>query len=400
MVMGFKGSYKAKCDSLGRSFERFSARFPRLYISFLCLFAFIGYGFVFLFPGLTIFSFNSIYEILFSENDINWQLVLLWFVVLLFSAQLTYRMIVTRPVPAVGFTMPESKIPKVYSMVAMLQSHFKRPAIQRIIISANYEVDIVKTPRWMLPIWSTNTLVIGLPLLICLTPQQFEHMVARRIGQFSKRHNMVSNWLYQLNSIWEQYSYIYAKQKSLESKALQLFFMVYSFIYKRLSVSVARLDEFNADDYAMQLYNHEDICEMITADALSRWYLAKRFWPAIEKAYSAKNKNTHQPFKKLVTVIPTNLKNITDDLLIKLSANEVVERSNRLPSLQKRLERIGYNIPQMKKYTGESAADCYLGSSLNGSLNLMDKLWLKNNQKKKNKKKSIKERLIPVFKNG
>jgi len=397
--MGINSTLNEKLSKSRARINQLIVRNPRTYISFLCLLAFTGYAFVLLFPMLVITSISSIFTILFENDVIDGLHFLIWFAILLISGLISYRMIATRPVPAVGFTMPESKIPKVYEVVQRMQTHFKRPKIDRIIISADYELNIVKTPKWMLPVWSSNTLVIGLPMLICLTPHQFEHMVARRMGQFSKQHNMITNWLYQLNNIWKQYSYIYGKQKSLESSLLKMFFMTFSAVYERLSVAAARMDEFNADDYAMQIYFHEDICEMITTDALCRWYLEKRFWPAIDKAYNEDTKDSHQPYRKLTAVIRENLNKVNKPMLNNLLMDETIEYKNRYPSLRQRLDKIGYTEPLMKRYSGESAADFYLGASLNGALNLMDKLWCKNNKKISDSKVSRKK-WIPIFNNN
>jgi len=398
--MGIKSILKGRADKAVEKVDKLIDKFPRGYIGLLCLLALSGYAFVLLFPLLVVVSFYNIYALLFGESAFDIAQMLIWFITLLLSAQISYRMIVTRPVPAVGFTMPESKIPKVYEVVQRMQSHFKRPVIHKIIISANYELDIIKTPRWMLPVWSTNTLVIGLPMLICLTPSQFEHMVARRIGQFSKQHNMITNWLYQLNGIWQQYSIIYGKQKFVESRLLKLFFMIFSIIYKRFTVTVARMDEFNADAYAMELYFHEDICEMITTDALCRWYLEQRYWPAIDKAYNKSDKETHKPYRKLTTIIRDNLNKVNKGMLNNLLKDEVLERKNRYPSLHQRLDKIGHTEPLMKRYTGKSAAEYYLGFSLNGAINLMDKLWYKQNNKKISLSKSPKKRWKLIFNNS
>jgi len=397
--MALKG-FQRRIDKIALFFDRLISKFHRSYLVLVCLFALTGYAFVFLFPALAYLSFNHMLEIFLDDVVIDWQLFLIWFVAFLISIQLSYRMLVTRPVPAVGFTMPESKIPKIYSLVKEMQSHFKRPVIHRIIISVNYELDIVKTPRWILPIWSSNTLVIGLPLLICLSPEQFEYLLARKTGQFSRRNNILTNWLYQLNGIWQQYSYIYGKQKTSESRILKLFYSVYASLYERISVNAAIADELYADEYVMELYSHEAVCEMITADALCRWYLEKRFWPVIEKASLQKTNTVLQPYRKLTTAIRSNLTSVKIAMLKKLVWNEPVERANRIPSIKLRLDKIGYAAPQMEESTGESAADFYLGASLNGALNLMDKLWLKNNRQKLKMKKMTRRKWVPVLKNS
>jgi len=398
--MSVGSEFRTRLDSLYNKIESLINKYHRTYLGFVCLFALLGYAFVLLFPVMVIMSASYIIEAVFSADAFDLQRVLIWSVVLLISALLSYRVITTRPVPAVGFTMPETKIPKVYELVDKLQAHFKRPTIHRIIITANYELDIVKAPQWMLPIWSKNTLIIGLPLMMCLSPKQFEHMVARRIGQFSKQHNPVTNWLYQLRGIWGQYTYIYGKQKSPESKILEWFFMAYDAFYKTVSIYAARTDELNADTYAMEMYMHDDIREMITADAVCRWYLEKKFWPAIDKVASVKADVPLNPYRKLSTVIKGNLSSENISGLKRLAFKHKPARNSSVPSLRVRLINIGHETPEMVENKGDNAAEFYLGASQNGAINLMDKLWFKNNKKKHNKRKIFKNGLMPALKRG
>ena len=381
--MNIAESIRLGQDKLCQRFERVAARYHRTYLLCAILFAMIGYGFILLFPGLTLFSIYQLSQIVFVNEEISLISLLSWLVILLFCAQATYHLMTTRPVPAVGFTMPPSKIPEIYALLEKLQQHFKRPRIDRIIITSSYELDIVKTPRWLLPVWSTNTLVIGLPVLLCHTPAHFEQMLARRIGQFSKRHNMVTNWLYQLNAIWKQYAYIYSKQRYIESKLLQYFYKTYAYVYEWLSNPAARMDELQADSCAMELHYHEDICSMVTMDSIYRWYLEKRYWPASVKA-AKQSSQSPKPFHKLTDVMRAQIQGDNLKRLKTIVMNYEPARKNRFPSLQQRLLNIGHDAPSDKINEQASAAEIYLGASLNGAMNLMDKHWLKKTLTKKN----------------
>lgn len=356
-------------------------KFHPVYLGIVCLFAFIGYFFVLLFPYLAIVSGITLYETLFASGDINWQAVIIWSTALFLSTLITYRSIQIKPTPAVGLTMPETKIPKMYEAVQKLQDHFRRPTIHRIIITADYELDIIKTPRWVLPVWSTNTLVIGLPTLLCLTPTQFEFMIARRIGQFSKQTNPITNWLYQLRGVWPQYSHAYGKQKGIESKFLKWFYKIYASLYKTVSIYAARTDELNADKYTMELYNDADVHNMITTDAVCQLYLQSRYWPAIKKIASVKTETAMTPFRKLTSAIKGSLTGDKLDPIVGETFDMIPSRKDPMPSLRIRLDNIGHDSASMLEYNGIRASEYYLGSSLNGALNLMDKLWLKNNKK-------------------
>jgi len=386
-----------RLDRINQQLGALTQRYRRTFVFFISLYAIMGYAFVILFPVLFIISINQLIEITLAGGTINWLSTSIWTLTILVTGQVSYRMIVTKPIPAVGFTMPKSKVPQLYNLVEKLRLHFKRPSIARIIVSSHYELDIVKTPKWMLPIWSSNTLVIGLPLLICLNPIQFEHMLARKMGQFSKRHNPVTNWLYQLNAIWKQYIDIYAKQTSIESLILKYFFKAYSAVYEKLTVNVAVLDELNADNYAMERYSHIEICKMISIDMACRWFLENRYWPALDKAASTSPPKQLNPYRKLSDVIKNTFR---DENLPKFKQLIIhTEHTNaRLPSLKIRLENIGHNKPVLKSMTSESAAEFYLENSLNGALNLMDKLWLKKQKKEIKTKSRFKNLLKPIFK--
>ena len=199
-------------------------KFPRFYLGCVVLIALSGYAFVLLFPLLVLAGLLNIYEI-FALGDIsNWQAALTWLAVVLIASLVSYRLTLIKPKKPVGLTLPEDKAPELFKLVQQHHAYFKRPKIHHIVITANYELDIVKTPMLALPVWSTNTMVIGLPVLQSLSKEQLECVVARRIGQFSKRYNPLTNWLYQLRAIWQQYRVTYSKQQGLGIEPLKWFF--------------------------------------------------------------------------------------------------------------------------------------------------------------------------------
>ena len=372
--MDISGSIRIRLNRLYKRVESLMLKYQRIYLSFVCLFALTGYAFILLLPLLVIAGSQNIYNNLNGNHVANWPNALIWFAVVFCAALLSFRCLRFKPVSPAGLTLSAEKLPEIFKLVEKIRIHFKRPTIHRIIITTHYELDIVKMPRWALPVWSSNTLVIGLPLLLCFSPRQFECMLGRRLGQFSKNHNLITNWLYQLRSTWKQYSLSYGKQKYPDSMILKWFFSAYSFLYSAISIYVVRRDELNADSYAMELFNHEDVREMMTADAVYRHYLDNSFWPAINKtALPIVN-----PHHKLSSIIHTVLQgDKLAGLTNKVFSTEAKWNSPN-PSLLHRLDKIAHDSPYMSDHTGVTAASQYLGKSLDIVINLMDKLWLKD----------------------
>ena len=357
--------------------EPLTHKFPRLYLGCITLLALFGYAFVLLFPLLVLAGLLNIYLELATNDVTNWQSVLTWFAIVSIAALVSYRSTQMRPKPPAGLTLVEDKAPELFKLVQQHCNYFKRPAIHRIVVTTQYELDIIKTPLWALPVWSTNTMIIGLPVLQSLSPKQFECVVARRIGQFSKRYNSLTNWLYQLRAIWQQYRVSYSQQKGFGIEPLKWFFSAYAPLYAKSSLYAAWLDELNADTYAMQLFNDEEVLEMITADALCRWYLHNQFWPAVYKIASIETKSLQTPHTKIASTVHAIKSGDRLDILIDKVYRQKPPSIQAIPSLQDRIRNIGHELPRMGKDTTENAAVFYLGASVKSVVGIIDKLWLK-----------------------
>lgn len=365
-------------------------KYPRTYLGFITVFAVIGFAYILLFPVLIIISLLNIHEALTFNDALDWKTAAVWLLITLIASLVTFRASKVKAGTPAGLSLTEEKAPELFKMVRQFSTHFKRPVIHKIVITGDYELDIVKTPKWPLPVWSTNTMVIGLPVLQSLAPKQFECMLARRIGQFSKRDNPLTNWLYQLRKIWQQYRLLYAKQKDFGIEPLKWFFAGYAPFYAATSVYAARRDELNADTYAMGLYNDEEVREMVTADAVCRAYIQNQYWPAVYKIAAIDKKSLPTPHSKMASAVHASLKGDRLSGLIEKAYEEQPSWNDPNPSLRDRIANIGHAKPRMEENTSGNAAIHYLGASMKSVITLIDKLWLQSflQQRKKQRSKS------------
>ena len=351
--------------------------YPRTYLGFVTLFALVGYAALLLFPLTVLTGLVSIYQALMVDNSIDWMNAILWLVIAAICTLVSYRCLQYKPVTPLGVTLMEDKAPELFNLVEQLRSHFQRPTIHRIVIASDYQLDIVKTPHWALPVGSMNTLVIGLPVLQCLSAKHFECMLARRFGQFSNRRSVLTNWLYQLRAIWPQYLASYTKQRTPGIEPLKWFFAVYAPLYASFSIHAARQCELNADSYALEQYNDEIVREVITTDAACRFYLRTRYWPAVNKIAALETKSPPTPHKKMAAVVLANLKGEKLQELVNETFQAASDAKDPLPALLHRIHNIGHDRPHMNDLHEPSAATQYLKATLNSVITVIDKLWLK-----------------------
>jgi hypothetical protein len=270
-----------QCQSLAESH-------PRVYLLVAATFALVGYVYLLLFPWLIYKSGFGIYEILFKSQDLVWSHALIWLAVCALSILVSYRIFWFRPALPSGIVLEKDTAPSLFQLVADQARHYGTK-IDRIVLSGKFELDIMKTPRCALPVWSSNTLVIGLPLIQCLSEPRFQCALARRLGQFSKRHNWLENWLYQLRTIWPQYCQR-AQGIVFGYQPVRWFFLLYAPAYKVITVPAAHLDELAADNYAMELFNEEEVLDTIASQMVCHKYLADCYWPAMRKIAASKKK--------------------------------------------------------------------------------------------------------------
>ena len=121
--------------------------------------------------------------------------------------------------------------------------------------------------------------------------------------------------------------------------------------------------------------NDQEVLNMITTDALCRWYLEKRYWPAIYKVSAAGKNALPAPHSKMATAIRANLKGEKLPILLREVLQHEPRWNNPLPSLKSRIVNIGHNKPLVSNFSGDTAGTHYLGKSLDGVVAVIDKLW-------------------------
>ena len=360
--------------SLISAFNALTVRYSYAYTGVALIFAFIGYGVLLLFPVLVVAGLVNAYHAA-SPEAWDWQAIVIWLAISLLSMFVAYRSMQVRCSVPKGLNLLPEKAPELYKLIRQTEQHFKRPKIDSVVITGNYELNIIKIPKWPLPVWSRNVLVIGLPVMQCHSPESFSCLLTRRIGQFSKRNNIVTNWIYQLRSIWPQYLSAYKDQAVTGTEPLRLFLSVYTKIYNLASAVPSQLDDLKADSYAMELYNDEIVREMITADCVYRSYMQKQYWPAINKVADIKKGVCLEPYKQLGTSARTYFTAEKIKTVVKSEFEREQAWRDESASLSRRLHNIGNDFPLMKQLQGENAAVKFLGESADSVVNLNDKLW-------------------------
>jgi hypothetical protein len=361
-----------------------ATRFPPVALLLGGLAALPGYVFLFLFPVITLVLAWSVPMLISQAGSLaDWTILVISLSILLLGGGLSWYLLRTPIRLPVGVALDHDMAPNLFELINELESAYGRPVVDQVVLRSQFAMQITRTPKYGMPFLTTKTLEIGLPVLLGLPPAHFKALLARRIGQIGSRHNPVSGWLYQLRSIWPQYKHSYAHQKTLPGRFMHAFFRLYTPLYLKASVFAARLDELEADRYALDLINDRDMAKVISQEIVVRDFLHSRYWPKLRQLVQRGNTDNYHPYGQMSAVIH---KGINRDF-VQQSLGHVLQTPQQagdpMPNLVWRLDNMGISKPGAPQVLTETAARTYLDpDSMQSIIRDFDHRWLQQQQRR------------------
>ncbi|MCW9030208.1 MAG: hypothetical protein OQK58_01850 [Gammaproteobacteria bacterium] len=370
--------------SLKKSFLfKIKEKLPRLSFGLSVFIALFGILFLLIFPYLFITLPFALYDTVIQAKELkDWIDALIQLALIGLGGAFSWSIYQLKFNLPTGLDVTQEKFPHLYKLIEELKTEFSQPKIDRIIIRDKYEIHVVKTPRTGMPFLNRSTLIIGLPVLLTMSPLYFRALLARRIGQLSTRHTPVTTRLYFLSDIWMQFANSSKHSKNIFAKALGFYFQIYSHLYQIFLTPLLQEEELEADSYGMDIVHESDMTECIVYEEVVTQFLKNKFWPKIY--HMAKRSKTPEflPYSQMTKVVKAG---ITDDEIsttIQAALKLGMDSPTPIPSISKRLNHLGRAKPLPPKRLTKTAAEYYLGNSLIKIIQLFDKRWLTKLKKK------------------
>jgi len=359
-------------------FFQLNEKFPRIYFALQLFIAVIGIAFLLLFPYFVITLPTELYDSVISANGLkDWIDVAILFTLIVIGAIFSWAIYKLKFTVPTGVEVTEVKFPHLIKLITELRGEYGDPKISRIIIRDKYDIHVIKTPHSGMPFLNTCTLVIGLPVLLTMSPLYFRALLARRIGQLSTKHTPITTRLYFLNDIWQQFKDSCRHSKNIPSKILAYFFKIYTPLYQKSMMPLLQKEELEADSYGMDLVNSHDMVECIVYEEVVTHFLQAKFWPKIYHMAKRSKTPEYLPYSQMTKVIKMGITNDEISETIQAALKSELSKPSIKPSLPKRLNHLGHAKPLAPKRLKESAADYYLGKTQQQIIELFDKRWIK-----------------------
>jgi Zn-dependent protease with chaperone function len=240
--------------------------------------------------------------------------------------------------PGIGLER-EQAVP-LFLEIDRLRARLRVPRFHRVILTDDMNAGVVQVPRLGILGWQKNFLLIGVPLMMVLSSEDFQAVLAHEMGHISRAHGAFGGWVYRLEGTWARLLRVIEAEQHWGAVPCMAFFRWYAPYFATFTFVLRRQDEYDADRTAASVVGTKTM-----AAALSRLQLVFRHLKESQKAGdTALTRHTAARW-------------LNDAMSVKENV------SDTHPPLAARLRALGEK-PEIPAPLTQTAADTYLGHRL------------------------------------
>jgi Zn-dependent protease with chaperone function len=266
-------------DTLVARLEQESTNSPSAYQTKVALLALLGFGILALilgFAGLALFLLAGLAVALLFTGGKAIILVLKLGKLLIFLA-IPLWLLVKSSLSALfaRFPKPEgeeivrSQAPALFDAMDQMRSKMRGPLFHHVLVTDEMNAAVVQRPLLGLFGLPRNYLILGLPLLESLSPDEALAVVAHEYGHLAGSHSRFGAFIYRLRNTWSTIQDLSGQWQGWAGKALQRIVQWYAPYFNAYTFVLARANEYQADAASAEL-----VSPGVAASALKRVNIA------------------------------------------------------------------------------------------------------------------------------
>jgi Zn-dependent protease with chaperone function len=363
--------------------EGFARREPSKYALRVGLLAALGYAYILLVLAVIFLLVYGLVQV----GRFNWAVVKVGWILLTFAALVLRAMWVKIPPPE-GVEVTAEVAPRLFALVGELTGKLNAPRIHRVLVDGDFNAAVSQVPRLGPLGWHRNYLVLGLPLMQALSPEQFRAVLAHELGHLSGNHGRFSSRIYGVRQMWFSLLARLRAEKRWGSFVFVKFFNWYAPYFNAYSFVLARQHEYDADRAAAELTSPQTAAEALVTVDVKGSRLSEEFWPEVFKQADERHEPAGGAYLRLSSFLREPVPEAAGANFLRRSLSQETGYDDTHPSLASRLSALGvitsdgagaaaeWADRQQFEPLGESAAMHYLGEAHQRLAERLDAEWV------------------------
>jgi Zn-dependent protease with chaperone function len=191
---------------------------------------------------------------------------------------LTFKSLFFRWPEPEGTRLERSDAPELFALLDRLRQRFNVAPLAGVFVDPRFNASIQQLPRFGFFGGSRSYLAIGMPLLLAVTSEQFEAILAHEFGHLARNHGSVGTSIYAMRAVMARLLQAMAFHTGRLNFALRPFYKRFVPYFDAYSLVVARRVELAADDEAAEIAGARTFASALVALAVQEARLQRDVW--------------------------------------------------------------------------------------------------------------------------
>ncbi|MEL6501814.1 MAG: M48 family metallopeptidase, partial [Cyanobacteria bacterium J06623_1] len=277
-----------------------------------------------------------------------------------------------------GISLKREQAPELFAILDHIAATLQAPKLTTVILNDEMNAAILQRPRFGFIGWQTSYLIIGLPLMQAISPQQCQAVLAHEFAHLCGDDSRNMTWIYRIRRVWYELAERYENDSRQGNILFKRFFKWYGPYFKAYSFIHARAQEYEADRRAADIIGAQHKAEALISLHVNDVMLDRKFWPEFER----RSRNLQEPPDNFITqmldALQTKVKPNQYQKWLAICLAYQTDNSSTHPCLTDRLEALDYQISESLASPKERAITL-LGEQLENLIEQLNQLWKKEN---------------------
>ena len=161
-------------------------------------------------------------------------------------------LLVRLPAPQ-GIELTSTRTPQLFRALGQLQDGMHGPRFHRVLLNGEVNAAVIQQPLFGLFGPPRNYLVLGLPLLECLSPEEALAALAHEYAHLAGAHAHFASYIYRLRLSWGSVQHLAQQWQGHMGRLLQRLVDWYAPYFNAYTFVLARANEYQADAASARL---------------------------------------------------------------------------------------------------------------------------------------------------
>ncbi|HRQ89478.1 MAG TPA: M48 family metallopeptidase [Bacteroidia bacterium] len=262
-----------------------------------------------------------------------------------------------------GFKVTRGEAPALFSMIDEISRSAGGVSFHEVIITPEMNAAAAQVPRWGIFGGYRTYLILGLPLMDAMPPEEFKSVLAHEFAHLSHRDGRLGSWLYRLRSSWER---VIDGLRDGAPAPVRWFVNWFWPHFNSHAFVLSRSQEYRADAFAASVTSPEAAARALCRLTVEDSRLGEAFWNSIQHEVKTSARPPEDLFLRMQSFFRTTPEEDASGRSLAQALGRETDGSDTHPALSDRLAALGVSPSAAAPWTsfGESAAEAWLGSSL------------------------------------